>query len=669
MRKFCVLLAGVALALSSLPAHAKSSSPDLANFTFVINPANTVVFTNTSTIGSEPGPRTFHWSFGDGSQQWMNGPDPVTHQYQGPGNYTVCLYIYRVRPNLNDTVLAAQICKTVIIETVCQANFETVASTSTALGKYFVAQPSHNQNKKPVQVCWNFGDNSDTCIQYSTSYTGTYNVYHLYAQPGAYNVCVRIVYDGGCEAQRCRPVTAGENDSCRADFERIAPTATNNPLQVSLKALPWHNHDKKPVQVCWTFGDNRDTCIQYSNTYPDPYTVNHIYANAGSYQVCVKIIYQGGCESMNCKVIEVHLPDSCRANFERVPIVSVNNPLLAGFHAIPWHNNGKKPSRICWTFGDNRDTCINYGQDYNGNYSVAHQYPHAGQYQVCVKIIYYGGCEAHFCKPVGVGENSGCSANIFEITQSNNSLERNFYAGITSVPPHPVESICWRFGDGTDSCVAATATTPPVLTMHHVYPGPGVYHVCIRVVFQGGCVAENCKDLIINSPNDLCGGYMTDSLIAPRTFKFKGFAIHRPNDPVISFHWTFGDGSAGNGPEVTHTYANGGEYRVCLTIVTQSGCETKICNTIRAIGGNQTGLVITPNPVLNIIHALFYSTQNELVTIKIVNATGVVVRTYTRNVTIGANNWDFDVSSLAPGPYLFSVQSPNQLASALFLKQ
>jgi len=162
---------------------------------------------------------------------------------------------------------------------------------------------------------------------------------------------------------------------------------------------------------------------------------------------------------------------------------------------------------------------------------------------------------------------------------------------------------------------------------------------------------------------------MTDSLIAPRTFKFKGFAIHRPNDPVVSYHWTFGDGTAANGPEVVHTYNNGGEYRVCLTILTQSGCETKICNTVRVIGNNQTGLVLSPNPVINILHALFFSTHNETVTIKITNPTGVVVRTYTKNAVVGANNWDFDLANLVPDPYLFSVQSPNQLASALFLKQ
>ena len=161
---------------------------------------------------------------------------------------------------------------------------------------------------------------------------------------------------------------------------------------------------------------------------------------------------------------------------------------------------------------------------------------------------------------------------------------------------------------------------------------------------------------------------MTDSMIGPRTFKFKAFAIHNPNDPVISYRWTFGDGTSAVGPEVTHTYNAGGEYRVCLTIVTQSGCETKICNTVRVPGNNQAILQLSPNPVINILHALFLSTHNETVTIKIINSSGVVVRTFTRPAVVGANNWDFDLATLLPGTYLFSVQSPNQQASAIFIK-
>ena len=206
-----------------------------------------------------------------------------------------------------------------MIETVCHADFVTLNVAANPLLKYFVAQPFHNQNKKPVKICWQFGDGRDTCINYPANYTGAYGVSHMYAQPGNYNVCVSILYDGGCEAQKCHQVVVIVPDSCSADFERLPVTPHNNPRSGLYKALPWHNNNKKPARICWQFGDGRDTCINYTNSYTGQYTVNHTYQNPGQYEVCVKILYYGGCEARKCKPIQVGRPDSCRADFERIP--------------------------------------------------------------------------------------------------------------------------------------------------------------------------------------------------------------------------------------------------------------------------------------------------------------------------------------------------------------
>ncbi len=965
MRKLYALLAGSLLILASTnSANAKNVPPDLANFTFTIN-GNDVVFTNTSTLGNEPGPRKAYWHFGDNTVQQTPPLQGTQHHYQAGGTYTVCLKIYRYYTNTNDSTLAAQVCKTVVIESaLCQAAFTTVAVASTALGKYFVAQPSHSQNKKPVYICWNFGDGRDTCIQYSTTYTGNYGVYHLYNQTGNYNVCVNIRYEGGCQASNCHTVQVGEPDSCRADFETIPVVAGtgNNPLRAYLKALPWHNNNKKPYRICWNFGDGSDTCIDYTNSYTGLYTVTHVYPHAGLYNACVKIYYNGGCSAGNCKPIQVGPQDTCRADFERAPLLSVNNPLIAGFKALPQHNNNRKPARICWQFGDKRDTCINYPENYNGQYIVTHRYDHPGiyevcvnikyyggcearkckpitisrpdtchadferiqtspvnnslqtyfkalpqhnnnrkparicwqfgdgndtcinytetytgpyvvghrydhpgLYEVCVKILYFGGCEARKCKPVQVGErpdscradferipsptanplrayfralpwhnnnkkparicwqfgdgrdtcinypnnytgpyvvahdylnnglyevcvkilyaggcdarkckpvqignpdscsadfermptivstpltvgfkalpwnssnrkparvcwtfgdgrdtcinypenytglyniahhynNAGqyevcvkilyyggcdarkckpvvippvpvnCTVRLFEITPSVTSLVRGFMA----VPLSPVASnrpvrICWYFGDGGDTCIMLNNTQPlPYYIIQHTYPGPGVYRACVKVRFENGCIAEDCREVVIRSANSICGGFMVDSLTGPGTIKFKGTSIHAPNDEVIHYRWTFGDGTSALGREVTHTYTAAGNYEVCLYIKTRSGCETRICRTVRIPGNNQPALVLTPNPVITILNAAFFSTHTEPVTIRILNSMGTTVRTFIRNANTGPNTWSFDLHNLLPGMYSFIVQSPNQLASAIFLKQ
>jgi hypothetical protein len=68
------------------------------------------------------------------------------------------------------------------------------------------------------------------------------------------------------------------------------------------------------------------------------------------------------------------------------------------------------------------------------------------------------------------------------------------------------------------------------------------------------------------------------------------------------------------------------------------------------------------------LNVAFLSTHTEQVNIKILNALGNQVRTYVRNVNVGPNNWNVDLSTLMPGVYSLIVQSPNQLASAIFVK-
>jgi PKD repeat protein len=478
---------------------------------------------------------------------------------------------------------------------------------------------------------------------------------------------VRIKYQGGCIAYKCIEEHIGIQDSCKADFERLSYSGSN-PLSAYYKALPWHNNNKKPEQICWNFGDNHDTCINYSTTSTN-YVVGHIYAHEGTYNVCVRIKYQGGCIAYKCKEIEIEdeNKDHCRADFEKLNS-NANDPLQAYYKALPWNSEQKKPKRICWTFGDGKDTCIQYAENYTGYYVVSHHYSHTGSYEVCVTINYYGECEAKKCRTILITtSNDSCHVHLFEISPAITSLTRTFYVVTTASNGNPIR-VCWYFGDGKDTCIVATNSTPPSLYITHTYPAPGEYHACVKVLFQNGCLAEDCHKVIIRSLTGICGGYYTDSLDNPHTYTFKGFSIHNPNDAVLSYRWTFGDGTSGTGQKITHTFSQPGVYRVCLLINTEKGCETRICNDVRVGGTTQSTLQLSPNPVINNLHLVFYSNHNEAVTIRIFAAGGVAVRTYVRNAVIGANTWDFDVSTLISGVYLLTVESPNQFASGIFFK-
>lgn len=326
MRKIYFLLACFLLQVSV----AFAKSPDVANFTFAIGapPSLNVVFTNTSSLGNEPGDRRAFWSFGDGTSATTAALAGTQHQYSATGTYTVCLKIYRYRSSI-DSVITADVCKTVVIESLCTADFErlTAASVNNQLRAEFRAIPFSSTNKKPSKICWTFGDGRDTCINYTDGYTGGYTVAHNYASNGQYEVCVKINYYGGCEVRKCKLVSMIRPDSCAAGFIRQPGASVNNPLRTEFKALPWHINNKKPSKICWTFGDGRDTCINYTDGYTGYYTVNHTYATAGEYEVCVKIIYYGGCEKRECKRIRVPA-------INEPSLVLTPNPVHNEIHAL-----------------------------------------------------------------------------------------------------------------------------------------------------------------------------------------------------------------------------------------------------------------------------------------------------------------------------------------------
>jgi PKD repeat protein len=614
-------------------------------------------------------PKRICWEFGDGRDTCITYPENYTglytvhHTYAHPGNYNVCVKI------LYYGGCEATKCKEIHIPgpDQCTADFERVPLTaSSPLRVGFKALPHHNNNKKPKRICWRFGDGQDTCINYPENYTGQYTVAHNYSHPGTYEVCVKIIYYGGCEAEKCKPVQVPPGETCSADFQRLPVAA--NPLRAVYKPILQHSNNKKPFKICWRFGDGEDTCINYPENYTGQYLVEHTYNHPGNYEVCVKIFYYGGCIAEKCRMVAIPGPDQCTADFERLPPTTAH-PLMVHFKALPQHNNNKKPSKICWRFGDGEDTCINYPENYTGQYTVGHRYNHPGNYEVCVKIFYYGGCEATKCKMILVPPVQ-CSVRLFEIIPSVTSLVRGFVAVPSSSPPARPIRICWYFGDGEDTCIVLDPAHPlPNLVIRHTYPAPGRYRACVKILFQGGCIAEDCTEVMIRRASNVCGGFMVDSLVSPRTFKFKGFSIHVPNDEVIGYRWTFGDGTTAAGQEVTHTYAQGGNYEVCLFIKTRLGCETKICKPLRVPGHNAPQLHLSPNPVINVLNVMFFSTHTEPVTIRILNNSGVQVRSFVRNVTVGTNNWTHELANLVPGMYSYVVQSPNQLASAIFIKQ
>ncbi len=521
---------------------------------------------------------------------------------------------------------------------------------------------------------WTFGDGS---LQVTGAYDGAT---HHYAAAGTYQACLKIYkyttsIDSLLLGSECKSVVIQQ--ACTATYQFHDSISTNSFVhQVSFYGSGTSTGNKPITHICWTFGDGHDTCITATagTSITTFLNIRHEYHQNGTYNACLKITYDGGCIGEKCNTIVLNAPtvaDSCTANYTVQPTTA--SALGKKFIAQPWHSNNKKPVRICWTFGDGKDTCIQYAASYTGDYWVEHHYANYGQYEVCVTITYDGGCEKRKCNTVVVSSPTPvadtCTFTLNETATNLSNLERKFYVGLQA--NKVAERICWNFGDGTDTCVVLTNPVNSLqLMMVHHYAAPGNYNVCAKVTYIGACTVQRCRTVSIAiAHSNICGGYLTDSVTSANTIHFTGTGIQNASDYVISYNWTFGDGASGSGQGINHTYGGPGHYNVCLYLKTNSGCETRICKQVEAAGTNQPQLILSPNPVVSTLTALFHSLYQQTLTVKIYNANGLMVRSYVRSANVGSNTWTFDAGALPTGVYSVIVQSSNQFATSIFFKQ
>jgi Tol biopolymer transport system component/PKD repeat protein len=132
----------------------------------------------------------------------------------------------------------------------------------------------------------------------------------------------------------------------------------------------------------------------------------------------------------------------------------------------------------------------------------------------------------------------------------------------SSDPDGTVASLAWNLGDGT------TASGP---TVRHTYAAAGTYIATLTVTDNGAATATLQKSVsIVNAPpvpsfSSACLGL---------TCSFDGSGASDPDGTIAGLAWNFGDGTAGSGPTVRHTYAAEGTYTATLTVTDNGGATS-----------------------------------------------------------------------------------------------
>ena len=141
----------------------------------------------------------------------------------------------------------------------------------------------------------------------------------------------------------------------------------------------------------------------------------------------------------------------------------------------------------------------------------------------------------------------------------------------------------------------------------------------------------------------------------------------------VSYAWDFGDGNTSAIQNPSHTYNNTGPYVVCLTVTNAAGCSSTYCQTINILSvgiaeaGAAANISVYPNPVNNLLTIRFNeSSSQKHWSLKLIDVVGKVIA---ENVSDGRDKLEWNLSEVAPGTYMISMQSDGEKIMRRVIRQ
>ncbi len=621
-----------------------------------------IKFTNTSTpINATDSVR---WTFGDGSSVSGLQSDPnvanPTHNYANAGTYTVCLRIKK-NGNVGSTVQCVrEFCKTITVYEPCtlQVNFTSQVNPNNPL------QIKFNNTSVPTSptdsLRWSFGDG--TSLNGLQSDPNVASPIHNYAHAGNYNVCLIVIKRNTlsnvpCVRYSCRNIVVTEPCTLVVNF--TSQPDPNHPLRIKFTntSTPINATDS----VRWTFGDGSSV----SGLQSDPNVANptHIYANAGTYTVCLRIKKnsnistptQVACVREKCNTVVVTAPCNFPVNFSwRLDSINTRKVYFTNLSIPPVSS-----AIAVWTFGDGSSLT---------SWNAIHEYAQPGRYIVCLKVyLPNSNCVREKCDtvyiPVPVPPCTQLSKYTYQVFPNDNQKYK-----FTPDYINTTFQYTWTFGDGTGS-------HDPVAV--HRYLQPGIYVACLTVWRNNECASTTCKEIRvlpqINCDTAHVGYTFQRSPNVPNKIQFFANATL----PILDQVWYIYklNGTVATPPVILHQnnpiylFQDTGYYKVCLKATLQGGCVKEYCNYIRIEQvSNVCELQAFPNPASSIVSVNLFLTQPEMIHATVYNNLNVVVLQQSQQGNTGNNVVTLNVNNLIAGQYNIRLVYGNRVCYARFQK-
>ncbi len=214
-----------------------------------------------------------------------------------------------------------------------------------------------------------------------------------------------------------------------------------------------------------------------------------------------------------------------------------------------------------WDFGD-------------GNFATtaiaSHVYRAPGSYTAVLTITDNEGLQS-FCQ-IPVQMNARPTCDLAPVADVDLGTAIQFDATGSSDLDGSIVRFDWDFGDGTTAPNAGP-------TPSHTYATAGDFTVTLKVTDDDGSM-EICSTTVSVNALPLCDAGPPQSGNVGDTLTFDGSGSSDPDGTIVTFDWTFGDGSTAldAGPMPNHVYVTAGTFPVMLTVTDDDGA-TATCAT------------------------------------------------------------------------------------------
>ena len=492
------------------PAPVADFSFDPASGTYDLE----VQFTDSST-----GPITsWSWDFGDGSSSTEQNP---LHVYSEAGSYSVTLTVEG--PGGSDLITCNG-----CIDVSHPAPTAGFTSSGTQ-GDYDLLVEFTNTSTGPIsEYLWDFGDGSTSSEPSPT---------HVYTTAGSYDVSLTVSGPGGTDTVVCQSCIVVTHPVPVSDFE-VSLTRGDYPLTIQFSDL-----STGPINIwAWDFGDGSTSNLQ---------NPEHVYTEAGSYNVTLTVIGPGGTDSSSCA--------SCITVTSPAPVASFDVSQTSGDYDLPVTFTSTSTGPVdsyLWDFGDGSSST---------EANPTHTYTEAGLYSVLLTVTGPGGANSALC--------NSCINVTHPVPQASFSTstsggEYDLPVTFTSTSTGTIDALTWNFGDGSTS----SESNPT-----HTYTEAGTYTVTLTASGPGGDDTEVCSACItVEHPAPVA---RFNPSVTSGTYDLAVQFANTSIGPIDTYLWDFGDGSTSTEESPVHIYTGEGLFTITLTATGPGGSSTETCSS------------------------------------------------------------------------------------------